>query len=137
MQNSLRLIKVIMENYLTHMQGRVQAANNYRRENLQGWWHDRHFKRKRFEFERIKTGHWENWWRLQFFFFLQKCPLYGCAVKVKHEIKNVVSCYQTMLSEKLCPPNQHLIYSLFIWRIKKELRSQPTFVKWKLKQTVS
>ena len=45
--------------------------------------------------------------------FLQKCPLYECAGKVKREIKDVVLRYQTILSEKLCPPNQHLIYSLF------------------------
>ena len=67
--------------------------------------------------------------------FLQKCPLYDCAVKVKREIKNVVSCYQTILSEKLCPQNQHLIYSLFAGRMKRELHSQLTLVKHRLKQT--
>lgn len=35
------------------------------------------------------------------------------------------------------PPNQHLIYSLFIWRIKKEVCSRYAFDIWKLKQTAS
>lgn len=47
---------------------RIQPVNNYRGGDLRGWWNDRHFKRERFEFQRIKTGHWENWWRLQIFF---------------------------------------------------------------------
>ena len=48
--------------------------------------------------------------------FLQKCPLYDYAVKVKREIKDV-SHYPTILSEKLCPLNQHLSYFLFVGRI--------------------
>lgn len=66
-----------------------------------------------------------------FKYFLQKCPLYDCAMKVKCGIKDVVSSYHTILSEKLCRPNQHLTYSLFIRR-NEELPSQPTFVKYKL-----
>lgn len=67
-----------------------------------------------------------------FKYFFAKMSSYDCAVKVKREIKDV-SHYQTILSEELCPLNQHLIYFLFIGRIKKELHSQPTLVKCKLK----
>lgn len=64
----------------------------------------------------------------KFFFFWQKCPRYDCAAEVKREIKAVVQRYQTILSEKLGPSNQHF-FPLFIRRIKKELPLQPAFVK--------
>lgn len=71
-----------------------------------------------------------------FKYFLQKCPLYDCAAKVKREIKAVVWRYQTILSEKLWPSEQHFILCSYE-ELKKGLQSDPTFVQCKRKQTVS
>lgn len=54
------------------------------------------------------------------FIFFAKMSSDDCAVKVKREIEDVLSPYQTLLSEKSCPPpNQCLIYSSFVRRINK------------------